>query len=63
MNNAEMIELSSEVPAEVRQLPQDLKRILKVQWKELIHCIEDYELSRSVKQPLIFSEAPRRNAA
>jgi hypothetical protein len=63
MNTSEMLETSCEVPADLRQIPQDLKRMLKVQWKELIHSIEDYEFACGSKDTLLFTEPQRRSAA
>ncbi|HEY9777655.1 MAG TPA: hypothetical protein V6C81_28080 [Planktothrix sp.] len=62
MSNPEISDISSEVSAKIDELPRDLKRILKVQWKELLHCIEDYEVSRTRNEPIPFGE-PKRNAA
>lgn len=32
------------------KLPYDYKRMLRVQWKEFLHWIEDYEMAKNAKR-------------
>lgn len=63
MNIINMKKPSNEVPVDLRELPVDLRRMLKIQWKEFVHTFEDYELSVRAQQLRVIDLLRRRNAA
>jgi hypothetical protein len=34
----------------LEDMPIDMKRVLRIQWKELIHTVEDYELAKGLQR-------------
>ena len=52
-----------EVAVSLDQLPHDLRRMLRVQWKELIHSFEDYEIMVRSDRFQTVDLLSRRNAA
>jgi hypothetical protein len=34
---------STSVTCQIEELPRDVKRVLRVQWKEFLHWLEDYQ--------------------
>lgn len=63
MNVVDMSALPHEIATNLDQLPSDLRRMLKVQWKEFIHFVEDYEMDQNVRQLWGDTAFPRSNAA
>jgi len=51
MNRLELPISSRDVSAvQLQDLPRDLKRMLKVQWKEYLHYIEDWQVATKVRE-------------
>ena len=50
MNTVDLTASSRDVSAVVVQvLPRDMRRMLRVQWKEFIHYLEDYQVEAKVR--------------
>jgi len=50
MNTVDLTVSSRDLSAVVMQaLPRDLKRMLRVQWKEFVHYLEDYQVEARVR--------------
>lgn len=45
------VQMSKPVALDLVELPRDLRRMLRVQWKEFIHYLEDYEIERCSETP------------
>jgi hypothetical protein len=51
MNTVNLTASSRDVSAVVVQvLPRDMRRMLRVQWKEFIHYLEDYQVGVKVHE-------------